>query len=172
MSLTQTGVRLELADTGSANVATGLPVLDHVISVLAAAGRFAITLEVAPGGADELVAAAGQSLGAAVGAQLRSTGASGRGRAWLPSDEALAGAVLEITETPLFASNVDFSDERVGGHGSDIVARFLESFTTGASLNLHIRVLEGRESQHVVIAIFKALGAALGQACRPQGGNT
>ena len=37
----------------------------------------------------------------------------------------------------------------------------------GARLNLHVRLLEGTDPQHVLTAIFKAVGAALGQACRP-----
>ena len=145
---TQTGVRVELASEGSASVATGLPVLDHLVGELARTGRLRLSLEVAPGSADEEVAAAG------------------RGWAWLPADEALAGAVLEVSEEPHVASNVDFSGQRVGGLASDVVARFLEELAGGAGLNVHIRVLEGKDPEHVLLAIFKALGAALGIACR------
>jgi imidazoleglycerol-phosphate dehydratase len=80
--------------------------------------------------------------------------------------------VIEITERPLLASNVDFSGQRVGGLGSDVVKGFLGQLAEGAGLNVHIRVLEGKDPQNVLRAIFKALGAALGQACRtPEGGN-
>ena len=59
----------------------------------------------------------------------------------------------------------------VGGLGSDVVAVFLRELAEGAGLNVHIRVLEGKDPQHVLRAIFKALGAAIGQACRnPEGG--
>ena len=47
-----------------------------------------------------------------------------------------------------------------------MVARFLEELAGGAGLNVHIRVLEGKDPEHVLLAIFKALGAALGIACR------
>jgi imidazoleglycerol phosphate dehydratase HisB len=56
----------------------------------------------------------------------------------------------------------------VGGLASDVVARFVEELAAGAGLNVHIRVLEGKEPEHVLLAIFKALGAALGIACRSQ----
>jgi len=163
---TQTGVRVELASEGSASVATGLPVLDHLVGELARTGRLRLSLEVAPGSADEEVAAAGRALGEALASLLRGPGATGRGWAWLPAGEALAGAVLEVSEEPHVASNVDFSGQRVGGLASDVVARFLEELAGGAGLNVHIRVLEGKDPEHVLLAIFKALGAALGIACR------
>jgi imidazoleglycerol-phosphate dehydratase len=167
VSETQSGVRVELASEGSAHAATGLPVLDHLVGELARTARLRLSLEVAPGSADEEVAAAGRGLGEALSGLLRSPEASGRAWAWLPEGEALAGAVLEVSATPHVASNVDFSGQRVGGLASDVVARFLQELAAGAGLNVHVRVLEGKDPQHVLSAIFKALGAALGIACRP-----
>jgi imidazoleglycerol-phosphate dehydratase len=163
----QTGVRVELAAAGEAEVATGLPLLDYLLREFAATARVRLALEVAPGSAEAEVAAAGKGLGEAFAKALRAEGASGRGWAWLPQEEALAGAVLEVSDRPLVASNVDFTGQGVGGLASDVVGRFMNAFVEGAGLNLHIRVLEGKDPEHVLVAIFKALGAALGQACRP-----
>lgn len=167
MAETETGVQVELAAEGSARVSTGLPVLDHLVGELAATARLRIGLEVAPGSADEEVAAAGRALGRALAEPLRANGAWGRGWGMLPADEALASAALEISEKPLVTSNVDFSNQRVGGVASDVLARFLNELADGAGLNVHIRVIEGRDPEHVLSAIFKTLGAAIGQACRP-----
>jgi imidazoleglycerol-phosphate dehydratase len=167
----QVSVRVELAEEGAATVVTGLGVLDYLVGELARTARAHLSLEVAPGAVDAEGAAAGRGLGEALAPLLQAPGAAGRGSAWLPADEALAGAVLEVSDRPLLASNVDFSGHRVGGLGSDVVAGFLRELAAGAGLNLHIRVLEGRDPQNVLRAIFKALGAALGQACRtPAGG--
>jgi imidazoleglycerol-phosphate dehydratase len=162
---TQTGVRVELAAEGSANAATGLPVLDHLVGELARTGRFRISLEVEPQSADEEVSAAGRALGGALAERL----ATGVGRGWalVPSDEALASASLETANEPLFVSNVDFSDQRVAGLDTDVASRFLHELADAASLNLHVRLVEGKDPQHVLAAIFKAVGAALGEACRP-----
>jgi imidazoleglycerol-phosphate dehydratase len=84
----------------------------------------------------------------------------------VPADEALAHVALEASGRPLVVSNVDLSDARVGGLGTDVVARFLDALAEGAGLTLHVRLLEGRETEHVLKAIFKALGVALAQACR------
>ena len=161
-----TGVRVELAAEGSANVTTGLPVLDHLVRELALAARLRIALEVAPEGADQEVVAAGRAFGSAVAELLE--GGAGRGWAIVPADEALASAALERTDTPLFASNVDFSDQRVAGLSTDVASRFLRELTDAASLTLHVRLLEGTDPQHVLAAMFKAVGAALGQACRKE----
>ena len=165
---TQTGVRVELAAEGAANVATGLPVLDHLVGELARAARLRIALEVAPGSAEEEVAAAGRAFGRALATLLDAEGASGRGWSIVPEDEALASAALERSETPRFASNVDFSDQRVAGLATDVASRFLNELVEATSLNLHVRLIEGQDPQHVLAAMFKAVGAALGQACRKQ----
>ena len=107
----RSGVRVRLDGSGTANVATGLPVLDHLLTLTARTARFDLSLEVEPGSADAEVAAAGLA--------------------------------------------------------SDIVATFLGELAEGAGLTLHVRLIEGSDPEHVLEAIFKALGAALGQAARP-----
>lgn len=165
MAGAKAGVRVVLAAEGSGNVASGLPVLDHLILELAHTARFRVSLEVAPDSADEAVAAAGRAFGAALVSPL----ARGAGRGWalMPADEALASAALERDVTPRLVTNVDFSDGAVGGLSSDVASRFLRELAGAASLNLHVRLLEGTDPQHVLTSIFKAVGAALGQACRP-----
>ena len=167
MNGTQTGVRIALAAEGSANVTTGLPVLDHLVTELARTGRFKLSLEVAPGTADEAVSAAGRAIGAALGERLGAVGTAGSGWALVPSSEALASAALERDVEPRLVTNVDFSDQRVGGLATDVASRFLRELAESARLNLHVRLIEGTDPQHVLTAIFKAVGAALGQACRP-----
>ena len=150
--------------TGTASVATGLPVLDHLLGVLARAGRFDLSLELAPADAEAEVAEAGRELGEALAPLLRANGAPGHGSAVLPADEALAQVALEASGRALVASNVDLTAARAGGLQSDLAARFLQSLAAAAGLTLHVRLIDGEDSQHVLEAIFKALGAALAQA--------
>lgn len=152
--------------TGVVSVTTGLPVLDHLLGVLARAGRFDLSLELAPAEAEAEVAEAGRVLGEALAPLLRANGVAGHGSAVLPADEALAQVALEASGKVLVASNVDLTDARAGGLHSDLAARFLESLADAAGLTLHVRLIDGRDSQHVLEAIFKALGAALAQAAR------
>jgi imidazoleglycerol-phosphate dehydratase len=91
----------------------------------------------------------------------------GFGSGVLPVDEALAHVVVEVSERPLLASNVDLSDTRVGGLETDLITDFLRRFAEGAGLTLHVRLIAGDDAQHVLEAMFKALGVALAGACRP-----
>jgi imidazoleglycerol-phosphate dehydratase len=154
---------------GKAAVATGLPVLDHLLGVLADWGRFDLELETAPdGGGEQEVEAVGRALGAAVARLL--TG-RGYGSASAPADEALAQVVLEASGSPLVATNVDLSGEHVGGLRTDLLALLLEELCAEAGLTLHVRLLEGEDARHVLEAVFKALGLALAQACDPEKGG-
>jgi imidazoleglycerol-phosphate dehydratase len=155
------------AGAGEANVATGIPVLDHLLGLLARTGRFELALELPPGDAEAEIAAAGRALGDAFAPLLRADGAPGHGSAFLPAEEALAQVALEVSERPLVASNVDLTEARAGGLGSDLTARFLDAFADAAGLTLHVRLIDGEDSRHVLEAIFKALGAALAEASRP-----
>ncbi len=145
--------------SGKANVATGVPLLDHLLAEMATAGRFDLSLEIDPGEAAAEVDAAGASVGRAITSLLRD-GAHGNGM--MLSAEALAVVVLEASGTALVASNADLTG--AGGLGSDIAARFLGALTDAALLTLHVRLIEGEETDHVLEAIFKALGVALADA--------
>ena len=160
--------RVDLVDRAEVNVATGLPVLDHLLGSLARYGAFGLALEVAPGDPQEEVAAAGRALGQALRDPVRADGVPGHGSALVPAEEALAQVALEAAERPLVVSNVDLSEAHVGGLGSDLLAGFLHEVAEGAGLNLHVRLVEGRETEHVLETIFRGLGVALAQACRPR----
>jgi imidazoleglycerol-phosphate dehydratase len=161
----RSGIRVEVHGKGAASVETGLPVLDRLLERLAQYARFDLALEVQPGGAEAEVAEAGNALGRALAGPLRAAGVRGFGSAAMTSTEALATVVLETADEALVVSNVDLTEARIGGLGTDVARRFLERFAEGAGLTLHVRLLNGTETQHVLEAIFKALGVALAQAC-------
>lgn len=161
----RSGIRVDLHGTGAATVETGLPVFDRLLERLAEYARFDLVLEVEPDTAEAEVAEAGSALGRALAGPLREDGARGHGVGMMTSAEALANVVLEVSETPLLVTNVDLTQARVGGLGTDVARRFLERLADGAGLTLHIRLLNGTDSQHVLEAIFKGLGVALAQAC-------
>jgi len=165
---TRLRVRAAVAAAGRAQVTTGVSILDHLLGLLAEYASFDLSLEVQPGAAADEVAAAGRALGEALSDPLRAEGARGHGSAAVPADEALAHVALEVSGRPLVVSNVDLTDARVAGLASDLVSDFLRELAEGAGLTLHVRLIEGSEAEHVLESIFKALGVALAQACRPR----
>ena len=144
------------------------PAVERIELVGSRAASFDLALEIAPGEAEAEIAAAGHALGRALDEALRSEGARGHGSAVVPADEALAHVALEASGRPLVVSNVDLSDARVAGLGSDVVGTFLRELAQGAGLTVHVRLIEGSDPEHVLEAIFKALGVALAQSCRPR----
>ncbi|HKD34541.1 MAG TPA: hypothetical protein VKB73_13930 [Gaiellaceae bacterium] len=163
--------RVDVVGTGEASVATGVPVLDHLIGIMAQYGSFDLALEIAPGEAEAEIATAGRALGRALEEPLHSDAARGYGSGALPADEALAHVALEASGRPLVVSNVDLSDARVAGLARDVVGTFLHELAEAAGLTIHVRLIEGSEPEHVLEAIFKGLGVALAQSCRPRRGK-
>jgi imidazoleglycerol-phosphate dehydratase len=159
--------RIALDGSGRASVATGLPVLDHLLGLVAGHSGFDLQLEVAPGGPDAVATAAGRALGEALRGVLTAEGVTGHGSAIIPADEALASVALEASGRPLLVSNVDLSDAHVAGLERDLVSGFLRELAEGARLTLHVRLLHGEDAGHVLEAIFKALGGALAEAAAP-----
>jgi imidazoleglycerol-phosphate dehydratase len=161
-------VRVAVSQAAEVNVETGIPVLDHLLSLLAHYASLDLELEVEPGAAAAEVTAAGAALGEALRPHLRRDGAPGFGSASIPAGEALAHVALEISTDPLLVSNVDLSEAHVGGLAADVIGDLLRSIADGAGLALHVRLLEGDDPEHVLEAIFKTLGAALARACGPK----
>ena len=155
------GARLS-EGSGSANISTGVPVLDHLLGELARAGGFDLALEIEPDDPEAEVDAAGTALGRAVAPQL---GEGALGEATAPADEALAMVVVERSGRPLVASNADLTG--AGGLGTDLAARFLGRLSEAAGLTVHVRLIEGEDTGHALAAIFKALGLALARASSP-----
>jgi imidazoleglycerol-phosphate dehydratase len=166
----QIRVRVQVAGQGRSNIDTGLPVLDRLLMLLAEYSGFDVVVGLAPGDTARGAVAVARALGEALAPQLRALTVDGYGSAVLPVDEALAQVVLEVSERPVLASNVDLSQARLGGLGSDLVTDFLHRFAEGAGITLHVRLIAGDDAQHVLEAMFKALGVALARACRPRKG--
>lgn len=151
--------------SGESRIATGVAVLDHLLTELAETGGFELDLEIAPDEPEAEVGAAGRELGDAIGFVFNTSRAARRGVGIVPADEALAMVVVEASGRPLVASNADLTSTRAGGLQRDLAAAFLDNLAEAAGLTIHVRLMEGEDSQHVLSAIFKALGVALAQAC-------
>jgi len=148
------------------HIETGVAVLDRLLELVARYGGFELSLAVAANSADEQVAAAARAIGSVLAELLRAPGARGHGSAHVPSAEALAHVALDLSDEPALTSNVDLTAAHIGGLDGDLADRFLRELAASARIALHVRLVEGKETQHVLDAIFKALGVALEAACR------
>lgn len=164
---TQIRVQLTLDGSGDAQLGTGLPFFDHLLSQIARHGLF--DLEVNARGdlavdGHHTVEDTGLALGEAFAQALGDKAGIRRyGEAAAPLDEALARVVLDFSGRPYLALRAEFPQLTVGSFETALLPEFLRAFTATAGLTLHAEA-SGANSHHVAEALFKALGRALDAA--------
>ena len=164
---TNIAIELDLDGSGKWQMNTGIRMFDHLLSQLAQHGVF--DLKVSATGTDQhhLVEDVGISLGKALGEALgEKKGIVRMASVLVPMDDSLAQVVLDISGRGYTVLELDFKDKDVSDLATDLIRHFLESFAIEARLNLHARVLYGKNDHHKTEALFKALGRALDQATK------
>jgi imidazoleglycerol-phosphate dehydratase len=168
---TDISIELSLDGSGKHEIATGVGFLDHMLAHLSVHGLFDLTvrakgdLEVDPHHTVEDTALAlGQAFDEALGDRM---GIVRMGSAYVPMDEALAFAAVDLSGRPYAVVEAAWSAPLVGKLPTSLVPHWLESFAVTARCNLHARVLYGRDDHHKAEALFKALARALEAAVQP-----
>ena len=165
---TRIQVRVNLDGTGKAQLASGLPFLDHMLDQIARHGL--IDLDVAAQGdlqidAHHTVEDIGITLGQAVQQALGDRrGIRRYGHAYVPLDEALSRVALDCSGRPGLEYFVEFPRARIGEFDVDLFREFFQGFVNHALITLHIDNLRGRNAHHIVETVFKAFGRALRMA--------
>lgn len=165
---TNIAVRLGLDGTGTAEVSTGLPFLDHLLRALAVHARF--DLDVRATGdlevdAHHTVEDVALVLGEALAEALGDRGGIVRfGDATVPLDEARVLVALDCGGRAYARVDLPLVGPVIGSLPATLVPHFLETFAARGGLTLHV-VGTGRDDHHLAEAAFKALARALRQAC-------
>ena len=158
--------RLNLDGTGVSNVRSGIPFFDHMLTLFARHGLFDLDLD-AKGDIEvdfhHTVEDAGITLGQAIARALgEKKGIRRYGFAYVPMDEALVRAVIDLSGRPYLVYEPPSPVEAIGGNFSfQLVEEFLRAITVSAAMNLHVEILAGRDSHHMAEGVFKALARAL-----------
>jgi imidazoleglycerol-phosphate dehydratase len=161
-------VQLNLDGVGAHEIATGVGVLDHMLNHVAVHGLFDLTLT-ARGDLhidshhtiEDCALALGQAIDQALGDRK---GIARMGSAYVPMDEALAFVALDLSGRPYTIFEAEWHAPMIGQMPTSLVGHFFESLAVMARMNLHARVLYGRDDHHQAEALFKALGRALDAA--------
>ena len=159
---------LQLDGSGKADIQTGAPFFDHMLSQTAFHGGLDITLA-AKGDmqidAHHTIEDCGIVLGSAFAKALADkSGICRFGYAYAPLDDSLARVVVDICGRSALVFNAAFSRSEIGGMDADLLREFFKSFADHARVVLHIDLLRGVNAHHQAEAIFKAFGLALGGA--------
>jgi imidazoleglycerol-phosphate dehydratase len=167
-SETDISLTLDLDGTGTADIATGIGFLDHMLTALARHGLFDLTVR-ATGDlhidyhhtTEDVGIVLGQALARALGDKR---GITRFGHALVPMDEALAEAVVDISGRPFLVWNVAFERPKIGEMDTELFEEFFRALATNAAVTLHVNQRAGRNAHHVAEACFKATARALRMA--------
>ncbi|MCP5322236.1 MAG: imidazoleglycerol-phosphate dehydratase HisB [Pseudomonadales bacterium] len=161
-------VRVNLDGTGRADLASGIPFLDHMLDQIARHGLFDLTVQ-AEGDlhiddhhtAEDVGITLGQAFARALG---NKAGLVRYGHAYVPLDEALSRVVVDLSGRPGLAFDVPFTRARIGEFDVDLCREFFQGFVNHAAVTLHIDNLRGLNAHHQAETVFKAFGRALRMA--------
>jgi imidazoleglycerol-phosphate dehydratase len=162
---TQIVVEIGLDGTGRADLATGIPFLDHMLDQLARHGMFDVTVRAkgdlhidAHHTVEDIGITLGQALRAALGDK---TGIVRYGHAYVPLDEALSRVVVDLSGRPGLEFHVPFTRALVGTFDVDLAHEFFQGFVNHAQVTLHVDNLRGDNAHHQAETVFKAFARAL-----------
>ena len=171
----ETSIRaaLDLDGTGTAEVATGIGFLDHMLTALARHALFDLTLR-AKGDLHIDCHHTTEDAGIVLGQALRQAlgdkrGIRRYGHAILPMDEALAEAAVDISGRPFLAWSVPFGPPKIGEMDTELFEEFFRAFAFNAAITLHVTLKAGTNAHHVAEACFKAVARALRMAVESDG---
>ena len=165
---TRIGVKLNVDGTGKSRIATGVPFLDHMLEQVARHGVF--DLEVSANGdlkidahhtVEDVGITLGQAFAQAVGDKK---GVRRYGHAYVPLDEALSRAVVDLSGRPGLEYHIEFARARIGEFDVDLVHEFFQGFVNHAQVTLHVDNLKGTNAHHQAETAFKAFARALRMA--------
>ena len=165
---TDIALQLNLDGSGQTSIATGVDFFDHMLDALSRFALLDLTLTCRGDtqvDAHHTVEDAGICLGRAIREALGDRAGIRRvGSAYLPMDEALAFAAIDISGRPYLAFDADFTAPMVGAFDTQLAEEFFRAVAVNAGLTVHVKVLAGRNDHHKLEALFKAFGLALRDA--------
>jgi len=168
---TQIALSVNIDGSGRADLATGVPFLDHMLDQVARHGM--LDLEIQAKGdlhidahhtVEDIGITFGQAVARAVGDKK---GIRRYGHAYVPLDEALSRVVIDFSGRPGLEYNVKFTRALIGEFDVDLVHEFFQGFANHAQVTLHVDNLRGDNAHHQCETMFKAFARALRMALEP-----
>lgn len=158
-------LHMTLDNTGHSDINTGVGFLDHMLELLAKHGGMQLKLHArgdlkvdAHHTVEDIGICLGQALKKALGEKR---GIERYGHVLLPMDEALVTVALDFSGRGYLAFDLPLPAAKVGDFDTELVEEFLRALAVNGALTLHVRLLAGRNTHHIIEAVFKGLGRVL-----------
>lgn len=153
---------------GISDIDSGVPFMNHMLDLFTKHGQFNLTVQ-ATGDievddhhtTEDIGICLGQALKEAIGDKK---GIKRYGNSFVPMDETLAQVVIDLSNRPHLEFRAEFPSDKVGTFDTELVHEFLWKFALEARMNLHVILHYGKNTHHMIEAIFKALARALDEA--------
>lgn len=165
---TDVKVSLCIDGSGKAEIKSGVGFLDHMLSLFAAHGGFDLSVECHGDtwvddhhSVEDIGICLGRAFAGALGDKR---GIARYGDITLPMDEALILCAVDISGRACLRYNASIPAQKVGSFDTELVKEFFTAFATNAGISLHIRMLDGENSHHIIEGMFKAMGRSLKKA--------
>jgi len=163
----ETDIQVEwnLDGTGTAQISTRVPFFDHMLDQIARHGLNDLVVKAVGDieiDAHHTVEDTGIALGQALkGALGDARGIRRYGSAFVPFDETLAFAAIDVSGRPFLVFEAEFPKAKVGEFDTELVVEFFRALAVGAGVTLHLKVHYGQNTHHMIEALFKAFARAL-----------
>ncbi|OJG17732.1 imidazoleglycerol-phosphate dehydratase [Enterococcus canis] len=159
---------MDLEQQEPVQIETGVGFFDHMLTLLARHGRFSLIVKVegdlavdAHHTVEDVGIVLGQCLKIALGDKA---GINRYGTSFVPMDEALGRAVLDLSGRAYLVFDATFDNPKLGLFDTELTEEFFQALAFNAQMNLHLAVLYGKNTHHKIEALFKATGRALREA--------
>jgi len=166
----ETDIKLAFAvdGTGDVTLETDVPFLNHMLDLFAKHGQFDLKVE-ARGDVDIDDHHTVEDIGICLGQTLREAlgdkaGIKRYASVFVPMDEALAQVIVDVSNRPHFEYRAEYPSQTVGSFSTELVHEFLWKLALESRITLHVIVHYGKNTHHMIEAVFKALGRALDEA--------
>lgn len=166
----ETDIHLDLVldGTGEYTIDSGVPFLDHMLTLFTVHGFFNLRLD-ADGDTEiddhHTVEDIGICLGQAFGKALGSKGGIHRyGSCYMPMDETLVRVVVDLSNRPFLHYDAAVADQKLGTFDTCLAKEFFRAFSQHAGVTMHVDLLHGENAHHIIEAVFKGLGRAMNEA--------
>ena len=159
---------LGIDGSGKIDIDCGVPFLNHMLTLFGVHGFFDLTVK-ATGDTDiddhHTVEDVGICLGQAFGKALGDKGGIARyGLCYLPMDETLVRVVVDVSNRPYVHYEAAVPDQKLGTFDTSLALEFMRAFAQHAGVTLHVDLIHGVNSHHIIEAVFKGLARAMCQA--------
>ncbi|MBP1044327.1 imidazoleglycerol-phosphate dehydratase HisB [Vagococcus sp. BWB3-3] len=149
-------------------IATGIGFLDHMLTLFARHSRISFSCQ-ANGDLEVDGHHTAEDIGIVLGKCLKEalgdkSGINRYGNEYVPMDESLGFVALDLSGRSYLVFDAEFDNPKLGDFDTELVEEFFQAVAFNAEMNLHMKVLYGKNTHHKIEALFKAFGRALRQA--------